>query len=108
MAEVMRFSTGLSRRLRARSALELMLTLNINLAGRAHFPHDVVKGPPRFSFALTGGPAYIQVFDHIFVIFDGKNDGSSVPARVGHVLNSLFDGYPFTDSIMAGNGDSTV
>jgi hypothetical protein len=85
-----------------------MLTLNINLAGRAHFPHDVVKGPSRFSVALTGGPAHIQVFDHIFVIFDGKNDSSSVPAGVGHVLNGLFHEYPSADSIMAGHGHSTV
>jgi len=59
MAGTMRFLTGRSRRFSSRSACEVMLTLNINFARRAQFPHNIFERPTGLAFALTGCAAHL-------------------------------------------------
>src|SRR5438874_170411 len=74
-AATMRFLTGLSSRLNSRSAHEVMVTLDIYLAGGAHLFDNLRESAARFIPALAVDATQMQVFQHLLVLFNRKNHG---------------------------------
>jgi len=89
MAETIRFLMGRSRRLRLRSALDAMKTLNIDIAGGAPISHHIFDRTARFRSGLGCGSAYVEVFHHFLVLFNRKYDGLSLPFGVDNELYIL-------------------
>src|SRR5262249_25497260 len=86
ITRTIRFFTCLSSRLRSLSALEVVVTLYIDLTGLPHLFDDLRERTPRLIGALAGDPAQVEILQHLFVLFYRNDHRSAVSIGIDDEL----------------------